>query len=101
MTTILNPYPRFLDDATLDRMHGAALTMLSRTGVRVEHDEVRAEIARRDGFTLRDGRVHIEPAAVERWVETRRAEWTGVPQPVPARGYQMLFDDRPAWVVDR
>jgi len=80
MTTQLVTGPdRFIDDATLDGMHEAAVEMLTKTGMLVEHAEVRTEIAERDGFTLKDGRVIVPQKRIEALVAKMRESAAELP----------------------
>jgi len=92
---------RLLDRATLDRMHAAGVEMLEKTGIRVEHEAVRMEIAKRDGFTLRDGRVRIAPARVEAVVNRMRANAGAPPKRNPHASFHLGTDDRASWIVEK
>lgn len=61
-----------LDTQTLERMYQAALDMLARTGLRVDHPEIGAEIAARKGFALVEDRVRVSPERVREWQEGYR-----------------------------
>ncbi len=92
---------RMLDKATLDRMHEAALEMLSKTGMLVEHEEVQAEIAKRKGFKLDNGRIKIAPDRVEALVKEMRAKAGPVPSRDPNARLTLGTDTRASFIVEK
>jgi len=64
----------FLDRALLDGIHQAALDILARTGLRIEHDEIRAELAKRTGFKIDGQRVLVHPDRANAWGMSCEAE---------------------------
>ena len=92
---------RILDKATLDRMHEAALEMLAKTGMLVEHEEVKAEIAKRKGFTLAEGRVRIAPEKVEALVKEFRSRAGPEPAREPDARLTLGTDTRASFIVEK
>ena len=92
---------RFLDQATLDRMHAAAVRMLERTGILVEHAGIREAIVRRDGFSLADGRVRIRADRIEATVAHMRETAGLAPERNREAGFTLGVDDRASWIVDK
>lgn len=92
-----------LSEGALERMHGAAVAMLERTGLRIDNAEIRAAISQRRGFTLRDGRVRIAPERVAAWRASRPAPVGPVVLPPPGTQPKRIFSvgNRPSFVVDR
>ena len=64
---------RVVDEETVARMHDAAVAILARTGITIEHEEALSETLRHDGFTLRDGRVCISAARTQDLTERLRS----------------------------
>jgi trimethylamine:corrinoid methyltransferase-like protein len=94
--------PEFLvGRETLDRMHEAAVTMIERTGIQVEHAGVREAIAGRAGFSLADGRVRIARAKVEAYVAEMRAQAAPVPVRDPDKPLSLGVDTRASYIVGR
>lgn len=91
-----------LSRSTLDRMHAAAVAMLGRTGMMIEHAEVSAAVSRRSGFRLApDGRVRIAPDRVDSWMRTPRPPLPGAPTPAEApHGFICGTSERPSWIVE-
>lgn len=92
---------RLLSPATLDRMHAAAVEMLGRTGILIENEPVRAEISRRDGFTLADGRIRISPARIQALVGRLREAAGPAPVRDPNARFGLGVDNRASFIVDR
>ncbi|MHC4718549.1 MAG: hypothetical protein ACYS5V_16385, partial [Planctomycetota bacterium] len=79
-------------------MHAAAGAILERTGVRVEHAEIRRQIAGRKGFHVAEARVRIDPGRIAAFLASagRPAE----PAP-PGDEYVFGVGDYPRSIVDR
>lgn len=91
-----------LPRTTIERMHTAAVTILGRTGMKIEHAEIREHVARRPGFRLAaDGRVHITPDRIEAWQRTPRPMPPAAPTPSEAPlGFICGTSDRPSMIVN-
>jgi trimethylamine:corrinoid methyltransferase-like protein len=95
---------RILDRPLLDRMHAAALDILARTGLRLEHQPIRAEIAKRKGFTSEGDRMLVAPELVSGWLDERRerhAAEEGAARPDKPADLTYAVSDRNTWIVDR
>jgi len=81
-------------------MHQAAVEMLERTGMFVEHPGVQQTIAGRPGFVRRDnGRVCIAPDQVERW-RTNVSRRSSPPAHDPsAPAFTCVTSDRTPFIV--
>lgn len=91
-----------LDHAVLEQMHETAVAMVARTGFKVDHAEIRAELLRHEGFAEKNGRICITPARVERWLTDFRATQTYTPtEAAQKRPFRFFVDNRAFWVVDR
>ncbi len=102
LTPVRQPLHRsgqVLTPAVLDGMHGAAVAMLGATGIRIEHEALRAEIARREGFTARDGRILVRADRVEALVAHMRATAPPGPTRDPDALLTLGTDDRASWIV--
>ncbi len=103
------PFPRFpvrgptrlLDRKALDRMHAAVVRILGETGIQVEHREIRAEISRRRGFTLADGRVRISPKRIGAAVAHLRKTAAEAPRPDSEAQFNLGVDDRASYIVEK
>ncbi len=100
MTLPLGP-KRMLDEATLDRMHEAALRMLEKTGMLVEHEEIQAQIIKRKGFTLAEGRVRISPDRVEELAREFRANAAPEPERESEPRLTLGTDTRASFIVEK
>ncbi len=88
-----------LDDGVLARMQASAFEMLARTGLAVEHPEIRARILEHPGFTADGRRVRITPESVESWLR-EHPDRPGIPQPSAAPvAYTYSAADYAGWVV--
>ncbi|MEK7477365.1 MAG: trimethylamine methyltransferase family protein [Candidatus Coatesbacteria bacterium] len=92
---------RLLDRATLDRMYAAGVRMLGETGIQVEHTEMREAIAKRDGFTLHDGRIRVSAAKAEATLKALRENAAPPPKRNPDSPLTLGVDDRASWIVDK
>jgi len=90
-----------VDRATVERMHEAACETLSRTGILVEHAEIREQVLRRPGFRQSDGRVLIEPARVRAWLEAYHRRNAARPAPAEPDRVCLHAADLQTWVVER
>lgn len=91
-----------LDPQTLARMHETAVAIIGRTGIRIEHADIRESIARRNGFRLVDGRILVDAARVEAWrqcIGPMPADGEPTPQQAPL-GFLCGVDGRPTYIVD-
>lgn len=92
-----------LERAVVEQMHAAALSILARTGLRVEHGEIRERLLRRKGFTEDDGRLLIAPERVGAW-RVRHATHKVPVAPeylsFPPDQYVYGADCRARWIVD-
>ena len=103
MTAYAPRMTRVLDSAQLARMHDAALAMLARTGMKVDIEEMRIELARCPGFAVDGARVRIGEKPVQDWMAAFRQFHASQP-PAPALEigrYTYHVSDRPTWIVDR
>ncbi len=92
---------RLLGLEALDGMHAAAVGMLGKTGMLVEHADVRAAIARREGFSLVDGRVRIAHARIEAFVAHLRTQAAPPPARDPGARLTLGVDTRASHLVER
>jgi len=95
---------RILDQVLLDRMHAAALDILARTGLRVEHEPIRAELAKRKGFTIEGGRALVAAELANAWLDDRRKRHAAEKRSAEsgkAVGLTYAVSDRNTWIVDR
>ena len=84
MTAYAPRMTRVLDSAQLARMHDAALAMLARTGMKVDIEEMRIELARCPGFAVDGARVRIGEKPVQDWMAAFRQFHASQP-PAPAQ----------------
>ena len=92
---------RFIDAATLDNMHQAAVEMLVNTGILVEHAGIREEISRREGFTLSNGRVMISAERIAACLKYLKANGAARPARDPDAQLTLGVDDRASYIVEK
>jgi trimethylamine:corrinoid methyltransferase-like protein len=91
-----------IDRPTVRRMHEAALQILSRTGVRIEHAEILERIRGRTGFRSLGSRVCVAPEKVAAWQEAGERPAAAASRPSAGTdGYSCRIGDRSRFIVDR
>jgi len=71
--------PRILSDAEIESMHETALRVIEEVGIRVDNKRALNLLSRRDGVTIREHRVCIEPRLVEGCVKEHRRYLESMP----------------------
>lgn len=98
----MKPRHRILEEAEPGRIHETALEILSRTGMKVQHPEIRKRLAGLSGYVMDGDRFRIVPEKVSTWMEacaqsriapTRNRDST--------RGFTCGTSPRPRHIVDR
>jgi len=92
---------RVIDTPTLDKMHLAAVEMLVKTGILVEHDGIREEICRREGFTLNGDRIRISESRIESCFKYLRGNAGARPERNPSGPLTLGVDDRASYIIEK